>query len=328
MPTVVYGDYTSIMTNGWWHFSDAQTIYEKIYVTVPLPDTKPKRLTELESLESPDKTLIGIIPASGIKKQLKFTLTYDGQTEWFYFETPYPRLRSKDNMTLFDYHKVMQKTLKILDEDIAYVPSYPDYLLTDEDESYIADTKQAPKKIITYQTIRSEPGKISTGPPFQGTGVKELKYRVREQLFLDPLFRKDIDDPAEKLRYFKSEGQWYDNLVQFDLWTKTNYEAEEFIEWFENFLDKYRGMFKELGMQEMLYYRRVRDDSIIKWKNKLTVRSLIYYFRTEKLKITEIRPIKRINVTTNLMHYNYIYPSARLVENEEQILKKWLRTGG
>ena len=170
----------------------------------------------------------------------------------------------------------------MFDEKIAYIPAYPDYLLIYEDEAHISDTRQMPKKIITYQTVRSEPGRISAGSPFQGTGVKELKKRTREQLFLDPLFRKDIDDPAEKLRYFKSEGQWFDNLVKFDLWTKTNYEAEEFIDWFENILDTYTGMFKELGIQEMVYYRRVRDDTIIKWKNKFNVRSLIYFIRTEK----------------------------------------------
>ena len=321
--SLTVGDPISVMTGGFWSdptgvvtTTQIQYIRPSVLVSSPLPDIPTE--TRYES--------IGIIPQSGIKTEHKITLTYGGNTEWFYFESPYQRLRSKQAaMTLFDFHKTMKKTLDIVSGDIAYLPAYPDYVLTHSDESKIGDSRTAPDKIITYFTIKSEPGSLS-GKPFGGT--QEIKPRIREQLFLDPLFRKDIDDPAENLKYYKTTGQWFDNLVQFDLWTKTNYEAEEFIEWFEDILDRYRGMFKELGMQEMVYYRRVRDDSLMKFENKFSVRSLIYFFRTEKVKVTEIRPIKRINITGRLKHCNYLYPSQFLVENEAKILNKWLKSGG
>ena len=270
---------------------------------------------------------LGVIPSSGVNSEHKVRLTYDNNTRWYYLDDPYPRLRSKGNLSLFDFHKLMVKTLDAIDDKIVYVPSYPDYVMDNEYGSNIDYNKQAPKRMITYNTIRSEPGKISAGPPFQGTGVKEIKKRVREQLFIDPIFRKDIDNPTDDLRYYKSTGQWFDNLVQFDLWTKTNYEAETFIEWFEDYLDRYTGMFKELGMHEMAYYRRVRDDTLLRWKNKLTVRSLIYYFRTEKLNVTEIRPIKRITIDTKVI-VNNLYSASELDEDEDKIIKKWLKIGG
>lgn len=333
MAEVYSGNYISIMTHGWWSATGVVTdtittnleTIKTVYIQTLNSNIKTGDVISHE--EAPNKyyETIGILPNSGIQKEFKSTLTYDINTEWYFVENPYPRLRSNGNaLSLYDFHILMQKTLKILDEKIAYLPSYPEYLLTDEPESNISDSAQSPKKIITYNTIKSEPGSLS-GKPFGDP--KEIKKRVREQLFLDPLFRKDIDDPADKLKYYKSEGQWFDNLVQFDLWTKTSHEAEGFIEWFEDILDTYRGMFKELGMQEMVYYRRVRDDTLLRWKNKFNVRSLIYYFRTEKLKVTEIKPIKRINITGKL-HCARFYPNDKLVQSEEKILNKWLKSGG
>lgn len=266
------------------------------------------------------------LPFSGQPEVSHTTLTYDNNTEWYYLEEPYPRFRSLGQaVSIYDFHRNMYETLKILDSGIAYVPAYPSYLLENETESIVSNIKTTPKTIITYQTVQAEPGSLN-GQPFGKP--KEIKPRIREQLFLDPLFRKDIDSQAENLKYYRSTGQWFDNLVQFDLWSKTNYEAENSMDWFEDVLFKYQGMFKELGISEMKYYKRVRDDTLIKWKNKFSVRSLIYYFRTEKVHITEIRPIKRISITVTVNTKETLYPADRLFTEENKIIGKWLKNGG
>lgn len=143
-------------------------------------------------------------------------------------------------------------------------------------------------KTITYQIVRREPGTLGDAP-FQMK--KELKPRFRE------MQAKPNEDGAVEIR-----GQWFDNLVQFDCWTRSNTEADELIEWFEEFMILYTFFFKGYaGIQEMLYYRGGRftfgtteDEAMVRWRNPYKVRSCTYYFRTEKLWLLDYNLIKKI----------------------------------
>ena len=82
-------------------------------------------------------------------------------------------------------------------------------------------------------------------------------------------------------------------------------------------------MFKEAGIVEMTFDRRVRDDTLMQIKNNYHLRSFLYYIRTESTCIETIEPINQIN--TN------IYFPRLLVNNIEDdisniddiLLKKW-----
>jgi hypothetical protein len=146
-----------------------------------------------------------------------------------------------------------------------------------------------------------------SGKPFAGT--QEIKPRNREFLavFGDYAKKWVINDTssglegAGEISYFiKIAGQAFDNLVQYNIWAKSNYEVEELTEWFEEYMDSYRGMYREAGIVQTVFNRRVRDDTLVAMKNDYHVRSVLYYVRTERVHVEKISPIRRIDLKINV----------------------------
>lgn len=123
---------------------------------------------------------------------------------------------------------------------------------------------------IIYRIKRREPGTISKHPFDPPT---EIKPRVRE-------YRVDPDHPDCHIMIL---GQWFDNLIQFDCWSKYNNRSDDLIEWFEDFMYKYTWVWKKNGVNEILYWMRNEDTEVSKWRNDLAVRTVLFYFRTEKI---------------------------------------------
>ena len=136
---------------------------------------------------------------------------------------------------------------------------------------------------VVYRIKRREPGTISKHPFDPPT---EIKPRIRE-------YRVDPDHPGCHVMVM---GQWFDNLIQFDCWSKYNNRADELIEWFEDFMYKYTWVWKKNGVNEMLYWMRNVDTESSKWRNDLAVRTVLYYFRTEKIVTIKEYDFKQIDL--------------------------------
>ena len=136
---------------------------------------------------------------------------------------------------------------------------------------------------ITFMVRRKEPGTIGKHPFDPPT---EIKPRVREYI-VDP----DYDDCHVMVL-----GQWFDNLLQFDCWAKTNNRADDLIEWFEDFMYKYTWVWKKNGVNEILYWMRNKDEEVSKWRNDLSVRTVIYYFKTEKIVTIREHDFKQLDL--------------------------------
>jgi hypothetical protein len=258
-----------------------------------------------------------------------------------------PRLRSRGRVnTIYDMHDLMSKSLEILaplktdsqplinQEDILNVsgftidksiqeygiylaPDFPEFLIPRLTPSNYKSSPQVVRNAITWGVVRSEPGTVSQDEPFRGT--REIKARPREFIaYFKDTGRQNVfgyndtflNSFSENFAYMKMKAQYFDNLVQYNIWSKTNYEAERLTEWFEGeYMDNYIGMFREAGVVQMYFDRRVRDDTIITMKNGYHVRSVLYYIRTERIKPELIQPIKQVALNIN-------------VENLQSILKK------
>jgi len=140
---------------------------------------------------------------------------------------------------------------------------------------------------VTFRVKRKEPGTIGKHPFDPPT---EIKPRVREER-IDP----DYDDC-----HIQILGQWFDVLIQFDCWAKTNNRCDDLIEWFEDFVYKYTWVWKKNGVNEILYWMRTPDEEISKWRNDLAFRSVLYYFRTEKLVTIREHDFKQIDLYLEL----------------------------
>lgn len=267
--------------------------------------------------------------------------------EW---DSKHRRLRSAGEIsTLLEMHELMSKSLDIIaplgtpvehctgqpmynQSGIFFAPDFPDFLLPLDNPNY----QTAPgvvSKAITWGNVRKEPGTMS-GKPFRGT--QEIKPRYREFIALFGNYAKqwvvgsnvsELEGYGELTGYMKISAQAFDNLVQYNIWARSNYEAEELTEWFEEYMDAYRGMFREAGIVQMVFDRRVRDDTLVQMKNSYHVRSVLYYVRTERVRVESISPIKRIDLKINVNDLMKVSNTLKdhIIDTNlyDRILKKW-----
>jgi hypothetical protein len=140
---------------------------------------------------------------------------------------------------------------------------------------------------IIFRVKRREPGTIGKHPFDPPT---EIKPRIRE-------YKVDQDHPGCHIVVM---GQWYDNLIQFDVWSKFNNRADDLIEWFEDFMYKYTWVWKKNGVNEILYWMRNTDAEVSKWRNDIAVRTVLYYFKTEKIVTVKEYDFKQIDLYLEL----------------------------
>ena len=142
------------------------------------------------------------------------------------------------------------------------------------------------KPTVTYSLIRKEPGTIGK-TPFHPS--KEYKPRRRELL-------KKPDGSSHSVEIY---GQLFDQLVQFDTWTVDHFSAEKLADWFEKFMKLYVWVLKLNGVQEILFWQRLRDAAVTKWRQDLVSRTLQYFIRTE-----DLEPVIRKNLVNFDMSVN------------------------
>lgn len=146
----------------------------------------------------------------------------------------------------------------------------------------LAEEKPRPwRDTITYLVDRKEPAGRG-GKPFEGTRDVRRHHRGSESWSPDDGFQID---------YY---GQWFDTIVQFDCWSKTNVTAERLIVWLEGFLEQHIGVFKYNGIQQMLYWRRSADELVTRWRDDIVNRSLQYYIRFENVGATLERKVSSL----------------------------------
>lgn len=271
------------------------------------------------------------------------------------YEPAKNRLRSVGEIsTILEMNKLMSKSLEIIaplgklvrvnpsdtqsptvwefPSGIFFAPDFPEFLLPLGEPGYRAAPAVTPN-VITWGIVRKEPGTMS-GRPFSGT--QEIKPRNREFLAIFGDYAKQwvIDTGESRLAeigeisyYIKTAGQAFDNLVQYNIWAKSNYEVEELTEWFEEYMDSYRGMYREAGIVQIVFDRRIRDDTVLAIKNGYHVRSVLYYVRTERVHVENISPIKRIDLKVNVNDLKTLKDSIsdHIIDTDlyNRILKKW-----
>ena len=111
-------------------------------------------------------------------------------------------------------------------------------------------------------------------------------------------------------------GQRFRNTVQFDCWGETSTEADRLARRFKKFMFTYTGVFRQLGVGDIIYLERLRDARVTKWREDIYARSLRYTIIFEDLFIQEYEVIQRIAVELSadmrqLYEKNVAYFSCR-----------------
>jgi len=199
-----------------------------------------------------------------------------------------PLSKASGNLTMYQFFDLMFYVLQIEKPDLVLAPAYPQYLIpqTPEHSKTLENPTELFRDTITYMVTREEPGSIGGNKkPFGGT--REVYPRFRES-------RKVSDEKSEVVY-----GQWFDSLVQFDIWTLTNWEAQRLVIWFKRFMTTHRHFFQNMGISEILFWWRGRDDVSSRLQNNLHLRSIVYFVRTEEISLEEEYNLKELRVEIN-----------------------------
>lgn len=157
------------------------------------------------------------------------------------------------------------------------------------DEEGSVPDKPAPwNEAVTYIVTRSVPGTVDASRPFEG--VRNMK----------PKFRESVEDPLDPVLYLETDGWFFDNLVRFDCWSKTNAQAVKILNWFEDFILRHTWIFEVYGITKVLYWGRDEDEEIGVYRNDVTKRSITFYFKTERLFFTKTRKLSHVSVDVNV----------------------------
>jgi hypothetical protein len=148
---------------------------------------------------------------------------------------------------------------------------------------------------ITFSLIRREPGRFSEGAPFEGS-VKNLRSILRE-------IKDDPNNPGYKIATF---GKWYDNVVRFTCWARTNSEANKRALWFEDLMEDYAWFFTVRGVPRVIFWSRDRDvmedttQSTASTTNKYYGRPLDFYVKTERIRNLSEKTLEKLIINVNV----------------------------
>ena len=166
-------------------------------------------------------------------------------------------LKSSGNLTYLEFVTLVKEMWESVNPDIPIVPTQG-------------------KNFAQYPCI-------SYGLEYRKTVANESKPKIRPQ-FLSPEYNDQI-----------IRGQRYENYVSFMVHTEADpYLADSIIEMFEDFMQEYIGVFKELGLSEILYARRLSDRESNRESVDICVRTVAYLVTTEKVTVKKYDLISKV----------------------------------
>lgn len=143
---------------------------------------------------------------------------------------------------------------------------------------------------ITYRLISKQPGAI-------GNGVREIKPRLRET----------IPDPRSAGDYIRLYGQFFDYIVQFDIWASADNEADNLELRFENMMLQYMGFFIQKGVHRLYFESQLADQNAQSLRLDLSCRSVRYFVQLEQITPVDTKALREIEVHMSYddMHYDF-----------------------
>jgi hypothetical protein len=199
-----------------------------------------------------------------------------------------PPSRTQTSFDLEALGRAMYYLIEVAKPGLVFAPAYPAYLLPDtpEHKQTMDNPTDKFQETITYMITRQEPAS-TTGAPFSNEN-RELVKRYRGVSSNDGVNSTLVS------------GQKLDTLIQFDLWTLSNTEAERLAMWFFRFMMGHRDFLKSLGLSELLFWWRGRDTVSSTIRNALHLRTLVYYVRLEEVGMETIPNLNEVRTRCTL----------------------------
>ena len=178
--------------------------------------------------------------------------------------------RANKNASLYDFLDMVALIVDHAMED------YDVEFLTDEQQAKLKDPEIPINKAYISYRVRSRVPK------------NEYKPIVREEIV-------ECDELNEQ-RKGQIYGQFFDCIVQFNIFAAENKLANQVMEKFEELMIAYAGYFKKQGVRELYFKEQITDSEYNNFRETLSVRNIRYYVQIEKLTVIFNRRIDDIKL--------------------------------
>jgi hypothetical protein len=178
--------------------------------------------------------------------------------------------KTKGNLSLTQFFKLVHKSL-----DIAWGKNWGQFV-----KAYPA--KSEPNDItlplITYRLKSKRPQVMGS--------TQEIKPRMRGQ-FPDP------NDPQNTIEVW---GQRFECIVEFATWESDELKVSELADRFEEFMQIYTRVFKELGVVDVVFAETTDEPPPNQWRVDLTPRYTRYLVIVDKLTPTSLAVLNKMKL--------------------------------
>ena len=157
---------------------------------------------------------------------------------------------------------------------------------------------------IVHALIKKEPG--SVGKDLFGP-QKQVK----------PMHKEVVNNPKFVGRAVMVNIMRYDYLVEFNCFTTDPRSSELLVDWFERFVRQNTWVLKLNGVNEILFFQRLRDGAVTKWRQDLISRTVQYALRIEEILPVVTRNIRKIDRVINTDKDAYIKTTKRRIAGRE-----------
>lgn len=173
-----------------------------------------------------------------------------------------------------------QFTCKVLDDfvdtirrllEIAWGPGWGEFT---EEAVNFGDSQNVRLPYITFHLVSREPHDI----------LSPLKKR----------YFQTVPDPLYEGHYIEIWRRWYECLIRFYCYERTNREARALANKLEVFIDSYVGFFKERGLSELIFKSEEAPDLLDSRFGNLSVRALNYSARVEEVHIVRGKLLEEV----------------------------------
>lgn len=103
-------------------------------------------------------------------------------------------------------------------------------------------------------------------------------------------------DPDHEGETITPQRTWFDCKLEFCIYANTNKESRIWAQRFEEFMETYKGYFKQEGVSEILFEEELIPMMNTSYRQDLPRRTIMYFVRIER--ITEIRSFELSQVDT------------------------------
>lgn len=110
---------------------------------------------------------------------------------------------------------------------------------------------------------------------------------------------KEIVDGKPTGDAIKVYRQWFDCIVEFDIWGRNSLETRKISENFEKIINAYIGNIKKLGISEMFFLNEVPATVSVNYKKDITMRPIMYFVKFERIQTVRTSTIKKIETKVN-----------------------------